>query len=185
MKIAIYCGSSDGVNPIYKKEAKRLGEYLAKNDIGLVYGGAKIGIMGEIASSVMKNGGIVEGVITEFLQDKETAHEHITKLAVVKNMHERKNTMMELSDAFVALPGGAGTMEEIFEAWTWLQIGLHKKLCAFYNINGFYDSLLEFLSHMSKEGFLNKKYVDSLIVEDTPEGLIRALEITKNPLSKW
>ncbi|PID47919.1 MAG: TIGR00730 family Rossman fold protein [Proteobacteria bacterium] len=185
MKIAIYCGSNKGNNKIYEKEAKKLGKYFAKHDIGLVYGGGNIGIMGVIADSVMKNGGHVCGVITEFLKDKEAAHKGISELIVTKNMHKRKKLMIDLADAFVALPGGAGTMDEIFEAWTWLQIGLYKKPCGFYNINGFYDKLMEFLLHMNKEGFLNTSFIDALVLENKPKNLIKALRNAKKPLSKW
>lgn len=185
MKIAVYCGSSEGHNPIYKSEAIKLGEFFGKNSIELVYGGGGVGLMGAIADSVMKNGGYVYGVIPEHLKGKEIAHFGLSELHVVKDMHIRKNMMIERANAFVAMPGGAGTMEEIFEAWTWLQIGYHRKPCAFYNVNGFYDKLLEHISHMVKEGFLEKKYLDFLIVEDTPEGLYEALKNGKSPRSKW
>lgn len=185
MKIAVYCGSNEGVNPIYKNEAIKLGEYFGKNSIELVYGGGGVGLMGAIADAVIKNNGYVYGVIPEHLQNKEIAHFGLSELHVVKDMHIRKNMMIKRADAFVAMPGGAGTMEEIFEVWTWLQIGYHKKPCAFYNVNGFYDKLLDFISHMIKEGFLDKKYLDFLIVESTPEKLIEALKNAKSPLSKW
>lgn len=185
MKIAVYCGSSEGVNPIYKKEAIRLGEYFSKNSIELVYGGGGIGLMGSIADAVVKNGGYVYGVIPEQLKSKEIAHFGLSELHVVKDMHIRKNMMIKRADAFVAMPGGAGTLDEIFEAWTWLQIGYHQKPCAFYNINGFYDKLLDFISHIVKEGFLAKKYLEYLIVEDNPKKLIEAIKNSKNPMSKW
>ncbi len=185
MKIAVYCGSSEGKNPIYKQEARRLGEFLAKENIGLVYGGGGVGLMGHIADAVMSGGGYVYGVIPEHLKSKEIAHFGLSELHVVENMHIRKNMMIEAADAFVAMPGGAGTMEEIFEVWTWLQIGYHKKPCAFYNVNGFYDKLLDFVLGMVNEGFLDKKYLDALIVEDEPEKLINAIKEHKSPLSKW
>ncbi len=185
MKIAVYCGSSEGENPIYKQEAIKLGEHFAKHKIGLVYGGGSIGLMNAIADSVMKNGGYVCGVIPELLEDKELAHKSLSKLHVVKDMHQRKAKMMEEADAFVAMPGGVGTFEEIFEAWTWLQIGYHKKACAFYNINGFYDKLLDFIAHTVKEGFVQERYLKSLIVENEPEKLLNALKNAKNLNSKW
>ncbi len=185
MKIAVYCGSSEGKNPLYKQEAKKLGEFFAHNSIGLVYGGGSVGLMGIIADSVLKNGGYVCGMITELLKDKELAHGGLGKLDVVKDMHERKAKMMSEANAFVAMPGGAGTLEEIFEAWTWLQIGYHKKPCAFYNVNGFYDKLFEFIAHVCDEGFLDKKYLEYLIIENEPKKLLDALKYSKNPLSKW
>ncbi len=185
MKIAVYCGSNKGKNPLYEQEARRLGEYLAKNNIGMVYGGGGVGLMGAIADSVMSNGGYVFGVIPEHLKSKEVAHFGLSELHVVKDMHIRKNMMIQNADAFVAMPGGAGTMEEIFEVWTWLQIGYHKKACAFYNVGGFYDKLLEFISYMVEQGFLDKKYLDALIVESEPEKLIEAIKKYKSPLSKF
>ncbi len=185
MKIAVYCGSSKGNDEIYEKKAKKLGKYFAKNNITLVYGGGNIGIMNVIANSVLKHNGKVQGIITEYLKDKEAAHLGLSELIVTKDMHERKLGMMENADAFVALPGGPGTMEEIFEVWTWMQIGLHKKPCAFYNINGFYDKLLEFLAHMSDEGFIDKIFIDSLIVEDKPKNLVNAFKNIKSVPSKW
>lgn len=185
MKIAVYCGSSKGLNPIYEQKAIKLGEYFAKHKIELVYGGGGVGLMGAIADAVLKNDGYVYGVIPEHLKSKEVAHFGLSELHVVKNMHERKAMMMERADAFVAMPGGAGTLEEIFEVWTWLQIGYHKKPCALYNVDGFYDKLLDFMSHVVKEGFLNKKYLDYLIVENSPQKLHNALLNGKNPLSKW
>lgn len=185
MKIAVYCGSSEGVNPIYKSKAIKLGEFFAKNSIELVYGGGGVGLMGAIADSVMKNGGRAYGVIPEHLKSKEIAHFGLTELHVVKDMHIRKNMMIERADAFVAMPGGAGTMEEFFEVWTWMQIGYHKKPCALYNINGFYDKLLDFISHIIKEGFLDKKYLDFLIVENTPKSIYEALKSANSPRSKW
>ncbi len=180
MKLAIYCGANEGVNFIYKQEAKKLGEYMAKQGIELVYGGAKIGIMGTIADAVMENGGVAHGIITEFLKDKEIVHRNLSTLSVTKDMHERKKTMIDLADAFVALPGGAGTLDEIFEAWTWMQIGLHEKHCAFYNTNGFYDGLIEFLSRVSNDGFLHEKFVKNLIIENEPKALIEAINTAKN-----
>lgn len=185
MKIAVFCGSSGGNNAIYRQKAKELGEFFAKKEIELVYGGGRIGLMGAIADSVLSCGGEVFGVIPQHLQDKEIAHQNLSELHVVKDMHTRKALMSERAEAFVAMPGGVGTLEEIFEVWTWLQIGYHNKPCAFYNVNGFYDKLFDFISHMIKEGFLDKKYLDYLIIEDTPEALYESILHAKSPRSKW
>ncbi len=185
MKIAVYCGASEGKNKLYKKEAIKLGEYFGKNQIELVYGGGSIGLMGAIADTVIKNNGYVYGVIPKHLKVKEVAHSSLQELHVVDNMHTRKDMMIKRADAFVAMPGGAGTLEEIFEAWTWLQLGYHKKPCAFYNVNGFYNKLLEFISHMVTEGFLKKDYLDCLIVENTPEKLLYALKNSYIPNPKF
>lgn len=185
MKIAVFCGSSKGNDPLYENEAKKLGEFFAKNEIELVYGGGIVGLMGIISTAVMQNGGSVYGVIPEHLQNKELAHHGLTELHIVKDMHTRKAMMANRADAFVAMPGGAGTLEEIFEVWTWLQIGYHQKPCALYNVGGFYDKLIEFIEHIVKSNFLDKKYLDTLIIEDTPQGLLQALKEYKTPKSKW
>lgn len=185
MKIAVFCGSNKGDNPAYEQEAIKLGEFFAKNSIELVYGGGAVGLMGVISTSVMKNGGSVYGVIPEHLQNKELAHHGLTELHIVKDMHTRKAMMNDRAEAFVAMPGGAGTMEEIFEVWTWLQIGYHHKPCALYNVSGFYDKLLDFIEHMVNSGFLDRKYLDTLIVADNPQDLLQALKSYKSPKSKW
>lgn len=184
-KIAIFCGSSKGNNPIYEDEAKKVGEFFAKNGIELVYGGGAVGLMGIISKSVMENGGKTYGVIPQHLKDKEIAQDGLSELHVVKDMHTRKAMMAERAEAFVAMPGGAGTMEEIFEVWTWMQIGYHQKPCVFYNTNGFYDKLLDFIAHMVDEGFLYKKYLEGLIVVHSPEELLEAVKNHKSPKSKW
>lgn len=185
MKIAVFCGSNIGNNKIYETKAKELGLFFAKNGIGLVYGGGGVGLMGAIAQSVMDNNGEAFGVIPKHLKDKELAHEGLSALHVVDDMHARKNMMSSHADAFIAMPGGAGTMEEIFEVWTWMQIGYHKKACAFYNVNGFYDKLFEFLEHMVKEGFLQDVYLKSLIIENSPEKIYEAIKNYNPPKSKW
>ncbi len=185
MKIAVYCGSSEGKNEIYKKEAIKLGEYFGKNKIELVYGGGGVGLMGSIADAVLKNEGYVYGVIPKHLKVKEVAHSKLQELHVVDDMHQRKDMMMKRADAFVAMPGGAGTLEEIFEVWTWMQIGYHKKPCAFYNVNGFYDKLFDFISHVVDEGFLKKDYLDGLIVENDPQKLLYALKNSNVPSPKF
>ena len=141
--------------------------------------------MGVLANSALKFGGKVCGVIPKHLEEKELAHRELTELIVVNNMHERKAKMEELSDAFIALPGGAGTLEEIFEVWTWAQIGLHQKPCAFYNVNGFYDKLFDMVSFISNEGFTKKDYVDMLIKTDNKEELLFLINSYKAPDEKW
>jgi len=185
MKIAVFCGSSTGNQPSYLSEAKKLGAFLGRNKIELVYGGGKVGLMGTIADAVLENGGKVIGVIPEYLKEKEIAHEGLTELIVVADMHERKSRMASMADAFVALPGGAGTLEEIFEAWTWAQLGHHSKPCAFYNTNGFYKHLLAMITNMQDCGFLNAEYSDMLILADTPETLLQSIEKYQPPLKKW
>ncbi|RXK00415.1 TIGR00730 family Rossman fold protein [Arcobacter sp. CECT 8986] len=185
MRIAVFCGSGAGNDEKYINEIKSLGEFFAKNNIELVYGGGKVGLMGAIADSVMQNGGKVYGVIPEKLEEKELSHTGITKLKVVKNMHERKAEMAANADAFVAFAGGAGTLEEIFEVWTWAQLGFHNKPCVFYNTNGYYNSLFDMMDNMVKEGFLKQQYVDMLIKTDDKETMLKALKEYKAPTQKW
>ena len=143
--IAIFCGSALGTDPIFAETARLTGETLAKQGKRLVYGGGRSGLMGIVADSALAAGGQVIGVIPQGLVDRELAHPHLTELHIVKNMHERKTIMSEFSDGFIALPGGAGTIEEIFEQWTWAQLGIHLKPCAFLNVEGFYDDLIKFI----------------------------------------
>ncbi|QUX93479.1 TIGR00730 family Rossman fold protein [Marinomonas sp. A3A] len=185
MKVAIYCGSAEGNSPDYVNGVKALGEYLARQGVDVVYGGGKVGLMGVIANSALKAGGKVIGVIPTHLESKEIAHTGLTELHVVANMHERKAKMSELADAFVALPGGVGTLEEMFEIWTWGQLGLHDKPCAFYNINGFYDPLFTMVESMQKAGFVKQSYIDMIINVNTPETLVSAFKNYQAPLAKW
>ena len=185
MKVAVFCGSSCGESTQFINETKKLGTFLAKNNIDVVYGGGKVGLMGAIADSVIESGGKVYGVIPEHLKEKEIAHTDLTELSVVSNMHERKAKMAEMADAFVALPGGTGTLEEIFEAWTWAQLGHHSKPCAFYNINRYYEPLKEMIFRMTKDGFLKPQYQDMLIHVDTPQNLLIAIQTYQPPKQKW
>lgn len=185
MKIAVFCGSSTGSQLSYVTEAKKLGSFFGNHGIDLVYGGGKVGLMGAIADAVLENGGKVIGVIPEYLKEKEIAHEGLTELIIVKDMHERKARMASMADAFVALPGGAGTLEEIFEAWTWAQLGHHVKHGAFYNTNGFYKDLLSMINNMVTSGFLNAEYSDMLILADNPKLLIQCIKQYQPPLKKW
>lgn len=185
MIVAVYCGSSSGNNSNYINETKKLGKFLAQNNIDVVYGGGKVGLMGTIADSVLEHGGKVYGVIPEKLKGKELAHMGLTDLKIVNTMHERKAMMASIADAFITLPGGAGTLEEIFEAWTWAQLGYHNKPCAFYNIDGFYDDLFKMIEKMTATGFLKKDYLDMLINTANTEELIASLKNYKAPNEKW
>ena len=185
MKIAVFCGSSTGNDIEYINATKKLGKFFALNNIDVVYGGGNVGLMGAIADSVMENGGKVYGVIPEKLQEKELSHNEITELTVVSNMHERKALMAEMADAFVVLPGGAGTLEEIFEVWTWAQLGFHQKACAFLNVNGFYDKLFDMIEHMCSKKFLKQEYSDMLIKTENQEELLQSIKDYTPPKDKW
>ncbi len=174
--IAVFCGSKTGVDPDFEAVSRELGTLMAKRDIGLVYGGASIGLMGVVADACMAAGGRVCGVIPEKIADYEIAHTKLTELHIVDSMHERKALMADLSDAFIAAPGGIGTNEEIFEMWTWLQLGFHEKSCSFLNINGYYDHLLQFVQNQVDQGFLNQQHLDMVLVENDPGRLLDALE---------
>ncbi len=174
-RICVFCGSSFGSDPAYARIAEQVGESLAARNIELVYGGATVGLMGVLADSVLTHSGRVIGVIPQALVDKEIAHTGVTDLRVVNSMHERKALMAELADAFIALPGGFGTLEEFCEVLTWSQLGLHRKNCGLLNINGYYDGLLSLFDHAVAEGFLkssNRKLVQS---DSEPDRLIDAL----------
>ena len=175
-KIAVYCASADGKDTIYKQRAYQLGKAIANKGKAVVYGGAHVGLMGAVASGALDNGGKVYGVIPDFLKKKELEHKGITKTYVVETMHERKAMMCELSDAIIALPGGFGTMEELFEMITWGQLALHRKPIGLLNINGFYDILILFIDSMIEKGFVKKEYKDMLIIDSNIESLLSRLE---------
>ncbi|OHY79376.1 TIGR00730 family Rossman fold protein [Marinobacter sp. AC-23] len=185
MKVAVYCGSRSGNEPLYAEKAKELGEFFGNNGIDLVFGGGHVGLMGIIADAVLASGGKVYGVIPEHLRDRELAHTGLTELFVVKDMHERKAKMAELADGFVALPGGIGTLEEIFEVWTWAQLGVHQKPCAFYNVNGFYNPLLEMVKTMVATGFVSQQYLDMIVLAQTPTDLVDGFRAYAPPQEKW
>jgi len=170
--ICIYCGSSPGRSEAYASAAYSLAGSLVSRNIRLVYGGASIGIMGMVADQVLKLGGQVVGVIPKALAHKEVAHQHLTELHVTQSMHERKMLMAELSDGFIALPGGIGTLEELFEIWTWAQLGFHHKPCGLLNVAGYYDALIQFLDHVLAEQFVNEHHRSMLMVETNPEALL-------------
>jgi uncharacterized protein (TIGR00730 family) len=179
MRVCVFCGSSAGRSPKYRDAAVALGETLAREKIGLVYGGASVGLMGAVADTVKRNGGEVIGVIPESLVAREIAHRGLSELRVVKSMHERKATMAELSDAFVALPGGIGTLEELFEIWTWSVLGLHQKPCALFDVDGYYSQLTSFLDFVVQEGFLRAAHRGLLQLESDPQ---RLLALLREPL---
>ncbi len=173
--VAIYCGSSFGVDPVYEAVAIRTGELLAARGLRLVYGGGNTGLMGAAARACMNAGGVVHGVIPRTLMEAERAYFEITELVIVETMHERKDAMMRAADAFIALPGGIGTLEELFEVFTWNQLGMHEKPCGLLNTSGFYDTLLAFLDHAVGQGFLRQGHLEILQVDDTIEGLLEKL----------
>lgn len=183
--VAVFCGSKLGADENFKCGAVALGKQLAQQQIRLVYGGGNVGLMGTIANAVMQAGGEVIGVIPEKLQQKELAHNGLTELYVVADMHERKAKMAELADGFIAMPGGAGTLEEIAEVWTWAQLGYHHKPCAFYNINGFYNPLLTMIKSMVEQQFMLSEYQQMLLVDDQPKSLLRAMTDYQPPQEKW
>ena len=185
-RITVFCGSSFGIEDIYKSEATALGKVLAQKGIELVYGGANVGLMSAVADGVLREGGKVIGVLPHFLQSKEIAHEGLTELILVDNMHERKTKMNELCDGVIALPGGFGTLEEFFEMLTWAQLGLHKKPIAILNIDGFYDALKVLIQVMVDKGFLKAVNQEMLLVSDNIEDLITKMsEYTAPEVGKW
>jgi len=179
--IALYCGSRSGTNPIYQEKAIALATDIAQEGFGLVYGGASIGLMGQVADTVIQHGGEVVGVIPEFMLDYEIAHHHLTELHIVKTMHERKAIMAERASAFIALPGGLGTFEEILEVATWGQLNQHQKPMMLYNVNGFYDALIQQLDHAVTEGFLPPQHRAKLIVCHSSEEILSALTSLNSP----
>ena len=184
--VVVFCGSSEGNDPKVLQAASNLGVVLASRKITLVYGGAKIGVMGQVAQQTLDNGGIVIGVIPEFLQHKEVFHTELTQLIVTQNMHERKLKMFELCEGIITLPGGFGTLEEFFEMVTWAQLGLHQKPIAILNTNGFYDDLLKMLQKMVRLGFLKKENYEMILVDDDVEGLLQQMATyIPRPLPKW
>lgn len=176
MKIAVYCGASSGrPDAAYVHQAARLGQLMAGQGIELVYGGAGVGLMGTIANAVLAAGGKVTGVMPAVLIDKEQAHTGLTELVRVDDIHQRKAKMMDLADAFVALPGGTGTLEELFEVWAWRQIGIHRKPFGLLNTDGYYDHLLKFLDHASEQSFIRPEYRRFLLAATEPELLLPEL----------
>ena len=185
-RICVFCGSNPGAEPAYAEAAADLGRLLAGRGLTLVYGGGHVGLMGVLADATLAAGGRVTGVIPEALAAKELAHAGLTDLVVVGSMHERKALMSELSDAFIALPGGIGTLEEWFEVWTWSQLGFQPKPCGMLNVAGYYDHLLAFLDHMTEERFLSPPHRSMAIVEDRADRLLDRLASYQPPRAeKW
>ncbi len=185
-RICVYCGSSSGNHPGYTAAARALGQAMLEKKIGLVYGGAQVGIMGKIADTVLEGGGEVIGIIPKSLADREIYHTGLTALKIVNSMHERKTMMAKRADGFIALPGGLGTLEEIFEVLTWAQLGFHNKPCALLNALGYYDHLSAFLNHALDQGFVNPASRSLIITEADPIRLIQRFESYTPPvINKW
>ncbi len=185
-RLCVFCGSSVGSNPAYAEAAVTLGALLARRGIGLVYGGGNVGLMGVIADAALTAGGEVIGVIPKALADREVAHHGVTELRVVDSMHTRKAMMADLSDAFIAMPGGVGTFEEFFEAITWTQLGLHRKACGLLNVAGFYTPLAAFIDQAVSDGFIKPVHRAAIVVDDNPERLLDTLTTIDLPdAPKW
>ncbi len=187
-RICVFCGSSPGASLEYLQAAEQLGHILAGKNIGLVYGGAKVGIMGKIAESVLEKGGDVIGVIPKGLVEKELAFTELADLRVVDSMHERKALMANLSDGFIALPGGLGTIEEFFEVVTWAQLGIHPKPCGLLNVKQYYSMLMEFLDHTVNEKFVELEHRSMILMDENPERLLQKFETYHPPVidkAKW
>jgi uncharacterized protein (TIGR00730 family) len=180
-RICVYCGSNSGSQPIYVEAALELADVLVGHDFELVYGGADKGIMGVIADAVLERGGKVHGVIPKLLCEKELAHQNLTELHIVGSMHERKTMMAALSDGFIAMPGGYGTLEEIIEMITWGQLKFHEKPCGLLNVGGYFDHLLAYLNHATAEGFLRVENRKMMLCDDTAAGLVQQFEAYSAP----
>jgi uncharacterized protein (TIGR00730 family) len=184
--VCVFCGGNPGRSPAYAEAARRFGEALAGRGLGLVYGGASVGLMGIVADAALRRGGEVYGVLPTFLKAREIEHLALTELSLVDTMHERKAAMAARSDAFVALPGGYGTLDELFEILTWAQLGLHRKPAALLNVEGYFDGLLAFLDHATSEALVRPEHRAMLLVESDPEILIDKLASYEAPaVPKW
>ncbi len=184
--LCVYCGSSPGSRPDYVEAARALGNELVRRDIGLVYGGAQVGVMGAVADAVLEAGGRAVGIIPRSLVSKEIAHDRLTELVVTQSMHERKTIMAHRADGFIALPGGMGTLEELFEMWTWAQLGYHDKPIGGLNVAGYYDRLVDFVATTVAEGFVRPDHRDIWMVESDPSALVeRMIAYEPKTVSKW
>ena len=186
-RICVFCGASPGARPEYADATAELARLLVAEGIGVVYGGGGVGLMGELADAVLEEGGELIGVIPRALVDREIAHRDVIDMRVVGSMHERKALMAELADAFIALPGGLGTLEELFEVYTWAQLGLHQKPCALLNVEGYYDGVEQFLAHAVTERFVREEHRELLLIDRDPAVLlqrIRAFNPEATP-PKW
>jgi uncharacterized protein (TIGR00730 family) len=186
-RICVFCGASPGARPAYRDATAELARLLVADGVGVVYGGGGVGLMGALADAVLAQGGEITGVIPRSLVDREIAHRDVTDMRVVGSMHERKALMADLADAFVALPGGIGTLEELFEVYTWAQLGLHQKPCALLNVEGYYDGVVEFLSHAVAERFLRDETRELLMVESDAGTLLERLRSfqPRTVVPKW
>jgi uncharacterized protein (TIGR00730 family) len=185
-RLCVYCGSSSGTDPAHRSAAYDLGVFLAQQGIGVVYGGGHVGLMGALADGALSQQGEVIGVIPQSLMDKELGHGGVTELHVVSSMHERKQLMVDLSAGFIALPGGFGTLDELFETLTWLQLSFHDKPVGLLNVGAFFDGLIGFVAHMSESGFLKPEHAACLLVENEAAALLARMEAFSPPdLGKW
>lgn len=185
-RIGVFCGSSDGANPAFREAGRALGKLLALEDLAVVYGGGRVGVMGAVAEGALSEGGEVYGVIPEVLQIKERAHPGLTELRLVKTMHERKALMAEMSDAFVALPGGMGTLDEFCEIVTWAQLGLHQKPCGLLDVDGYFRSFVAFLDYAAAQRFIKPEHRGVIHVAATPEALLAKLRAFRPvPEPRW
>ena len=185
-RVCVFCGSSAGLNPSYRRLAEQLGRTLATRGLGLVFGGGRVGLMGALADGALAARGEVIGVIPQALMDREIGHRGLTELRIVGSMHERKALMAELADGFVALPGGIGTLEELFEVWTWAQLGLHAKPCGLLDSDGFFEPLVGFLDHLVRTGLVQPQYRAMLHTAESPEELLSAFAAYQPPLvARW
>ena len=184
--ICVFCGSSAGKNPAFSQTAGRFGELLARNGRTLVYGGSNVGLMKVIADAALSEGGRVIGVMVDSLVQKEVAHDDLSEMRIVDTMSERKALMDDLSDAFVALPGGIGTLDELFEIWTWAQLGFHRKPFGLLNVDGFFDPLIAYLTAVADQGFMRPEHLEMLLVEDDPARLLERMAAYQPPIPpKW
>jgi uncharacterized protein (TIGR00730 family) len=184
--IAVYCGSSSGSNGIYREEARKLGEFLARNKIHVIFGGGKVGLMGALADAVLEAGGQITGVIPAFLKLKEVAHDGLTEMICVESMHERKALIDDMSDGAIAMPGGFGTLDELFEILTWAQLGLHAKPVGLLNTNKYFSHILSAIDQMILEGFLKERNREMVLVSDAIENLLEQMHAYRAPaFPKW
>nr|WP_263314066.1 TIGR00730 family Rossman fold protein [Mammaliicoccus sp. Marseille-Q6498] len=178
-RIAVFCGASKGNDPIYTEQAYALGKYLAENQYELIYGAGSTGMMGAVANGVIDHNGIAIGVMPKFLGEREIAHENLTEYHVVETMHERKQMMSDMADAFIMLPGGAGSLEEFFEIYTWAQIGLHHKPIGAFNINQFFEPMRAMIDHLITTGFVNEDYKHLAVIKDDVNELFKSMQTSQ------
>lgn len=183
--ICVFCGSHSGGNQSYEQAARATGDALVRSGLGLVYGGGGVGLMGVLADAVLSAGGKVTGVMPRALYEREVAHRGVSDLRVVDTMHERKELMASLADAFIALPGGAGTLEEIFEQWTWSQLGIHAKPCGFLNVRDYFGPLLAMIERMVAEGFMAPAFAGMPAVDTEPDAVLARFRAYQPPIRKW